>query len=201
MATVTAMVMTATATTKNLKEMLFYPTEIEGLILLVPRIFDDERGYFIESFNQKVFNEIVGKEVNFVQDNQSVSKTGVLRGLHFQKPPFAQGKLVRVSKGSALDVAVDLRANSSTYGKHISVHLTAENCHQLWIPEGFAHGFLALEEDTVFQYKCTNYYDPQSESTLAWNDPDIGIDWQIDSPLLSPKDLNCEAFSLFNTPF
>lgn len=175
---------------------------IEGLLVLTPRVFEDDRGYFYESFNQNVFNEAVGHEVIFCQDNQSFSKKDVLRGMHFQKPPFAQGKLVRVTQGAVLDVAVDLRKGSPTYGKYEKVVLTAENHKQFWIPAGFAHGFLTLEDDTVFNYKCTNFYNKESEGGLNWNDPDLQIDWEIKtSPLLSEKDSVDTTFSSFNTPF
>ena len=175
---------------------------IEGLKLFTPRLFEDERGYFFESFNQKIFDETVGEKIHFCQDNESKSAKNVLRGLHFQKPPFAQGKLVRVTAGSVLDVAVDLRSNSATYGQHISVILSAENKKQFWIPAGFAHGFLALEEDTVFNYKCTAFYNRESEGGLNWDDPDLNIDWGIpDQPLLSEKDQVPVQFSEFKSPF
>ena len=175
--------------------------DIEGLLILTPCVFEDERGVFMESFNKQKFNEAVGREVNFVQDNQSVSKKGVLRGLHFQSPPFAQGKLVRVIKGSVIDVAVDIRKNSPTYGDHVAVELTAENNEQFWIPEGFAHGFVALEDETTFLYKCTNYYAPQSEGTLLWNDPTLNIDWGISDPIISDKDAIGQEFSNFVSDF
>lgn len=175
--------------------------EIEGLLILTPRVFEDERGAFMESFNKQKFNEAVGKEVNFVQDNQSVSKKGVLRGLHFQSPPFAQGKLVRVIKGAVIDIAVDIRKNSPTYGDYVAVELTADNNEQFWIPEGFAHGFVALEEETTFLYKCTNYYAPQSEGTLLWNDPTLNIDWGISDPIISEKDAIGQEFSNFVSDF
>ena len=175
--------------------------DIEGLLILTPRVFEDERGAFMESFNKQKFNEAVGREVNFVQDNQSVSKKGVLRGLHFQSPPFAQGKLVRVIKGSVIDIAVDIRKNSPTYGDYVAVELTAENNEQFWIPEGFAHGFVALEDETTFLYKCTNYYAPQSEGTLLWNDPTLNIDWGISDPIISEKDAIGQEFSNFVSDF
>lgn len=174
---------------------------IEGLHILETRKFHDERGYFFESFNLKKFQEQIGKKVEFVQDNISVSTKNVLRGLHFQAPPFAQGKLVSVVKGSVLDVAVDLRKNSPTYGEYLSVQLSAENGLQFWIPAGFAHGFLALEENTMFSYKCTNYYHPQSEKSLRWNDPQLAIEWGIEHPIISTKDAECDLFSNFVTPF
>lgn len=164
-------------------------TELEGVVILEPRLFKDDRGYFFESFSQREFDEKV-RPVKFVQDNESKSVYGVLRGLHFQKPPFAQSKLVRVIQGAVLDVAVDIRVGSPTYGKHVAVELTAENHRQLFIPRGFAHGFSVLTDKVVFQYKCDNFYAPQSEGAIAWNDPALGIDWRIPeaSVILSEKD-------------
>ena len=164
-------------------------TKIEGLVIIEPKIFFDGRGYFFESFSQQRFNELVAP-VTFVQDNESKSSYGVLRGLHFQKPPFAQSKLVRVVKGKVLDVAVDLRRNSPTFGQYEAVLLTEENKRQFFVPRGFAHGFAVLSEEAIFQYKCDNYYAPQSEGSVLWNDPAIGIDWQLpaESVLLSDKD-------------
>lgn len=164
-------------------------TELEGVVILDPRLFKDDRGYFFESFSQREFDEKV-RPVKFVQDNESKSVYGVLRGLHFQKPPFAQSKLVRVIQGAVLDVAVDIRVGSPTYGKHVAVELTAENHRQLFIPRGFAHGFSVLTDEVVFQYKCDNFYVPQSEGAIAWNDPALGIDWRIPeaSVILSEKD-------------
>ena len=164
-------------------------TAIDGVVIIEPRLFKDERGYFFESFSQKEFEEKVCKPV-FVQDNESKSSYGVLRGLHFQKPPFAQSKLVRVVRGAVLDVAVDIRKGSPTFGKHVAVELTAENHRQFFIPRGFAHGFSVLSQEVVFQYKCDNYYAPQSEGALAWDDPDLGIDWRIPAAeiVLSKKD-------------
>lgn len=176
-------------------------TEIEGVKIFEPRIFSDNRGHFFESFNQEAFENELSEKVVFVQDNESISKKGVIRGLHFQRNPFAQGKLVRVVQGAVMDVAVDIRKNSPTYGKSVSVELSAENHRQLWIPAGFAHGFEALEDDTLFLYKCTNYYSPQSEGTLLYNDPALQINWQTTSPLISDKDLIGEPFSSFITPF
>lgn len=175
--------------------------EIEGLLILTPRVFKDDRGEFMESFNKQKFNEAVGREVNFVQDNQSISKKGVLRGLHFQNPPFAQGKLVRVIKGAVIDIAVDIRKSSPTYGDYVAVELTADNNEQFWIPEGFAHGFVALEEETTFLYKCTNYYSPQHEGTILWNDPTLNIDWGIKDPIISEKDAVGQVFSNFMSDF
>lgn len=166
-------------------------TEIEGVAILAPRIFNDPRGYFFESFNLKEFEEKVG-HVDFVQDNESRSSYGVVRGLHFQKGEHAQAKLVRVIEGSVLDVAVDIRPGSPTYGKHVAVELTGENHLQFFIPRGFAHGFSVLSETAVFQYKCDNFYCPSSEGAIAWDDPDLGIDWRIpkEKVILSAKDSN-----------
>jgi len=175
--------------------------EIEGLILFTPKIFKDDRGLFFESFNQKIFNEAIGEKINFVQDNISVSKKNVVRGLHFQKPPFGQGKLVRVIQGRVIDVAVDIRKNSPTYGKHIALELSEENKNSFWIPEGFAHGFVALEDDTIFSYKCTNFYNHQSEDAILWNDKDLNIDWKVKSPILSEKDKISQSFNTFASPF
>jgi dTDP-4-dehydrorhamnose 3,5-epimerase len=174
--------------------------EIKGLIEIFPKVFGDQRGFFLETFNESRYNEIL-KNVQFVQDNFSSSNKGVLRGLHFQNPPYSQGKLVQVITGSALDVAVDLRRNSETYGQHVKVLLSSEKRNQFWIPEGFAHGFLALEDNTIFSYKCTNYYNPQSEVTILWNDRNLKIDWQIDNPIISPKDKEGVLFKDFDTPF
>lgn len=175
--------------------------EIEGLLIITPKVFKDDRGEFMESFNKQKFDEAVGREVNFVQDNQSVSKKGVLRGLHFQTPPFAQGKLVRVTKGAVIDIAVDIRKDSPTYGDYVAVELSAQNNEQFWIPEGFAHGFVALEDETTFLYKCTNYYAPQCEGTILWNDPTLNIDWGIDNPIISEKDAVGQEFSNFVSDF
>ena len=153
-------------------------TAIEGLVIIEPQLFKDDRGYFFESFSQKEFNEKVAP-VTFVQDNESQSCYGVIRGLHFQKPPYTQSKLVRVIKGCVLDVAVDIRKNSPTFGQHVAVELTGENHLQFFIPKGFAHGFAVLSEEAVFQYKCDEFYHPESEGAVAWDDPDLGIDWRI----------------------
>ncbi len=164
-------------------------TAISGVIIIEPRIFVDDRGYFFESFSERNFNTQV-KETRFVQDNESKSSYGVLRGLHFQKPPFAQSKLVRVIKGAVLDVAVDIRKGSPTFGQHIAVELTEDNHKQFFIPRGFAHGFSVLTPEVIFQYKCDNFYAPQHEGAIAWNDPDLNIDWRIPSEkvILSEKD-------------
>ena len=159
------------------------------MVIIEPRLFKDERGYFFESFNQKEFEDKVCK-TKFIQDNESKSSYGVVRGLHFQKPPFAQSKLVRVIKGAVLDVAVDIRKGSPTFGQYVSVELTGENHRQFFIPRGFAHGFSVLSEEVIFQYKCDNFYSPQSEGAIAWNDPDLNIDWRIpaEKVVLSEKD-------------
>ena len=164
-------------------------TAIEGVVIIEPRVFGDHRGYFFESFSQRDFNAHVRK-VSFVQDNESKSSYGVLRGLHFQKPPYTQSKLVRVVKGAVLDVAVDIRKGSPTFGKHVSVELSESNHRQLFIPRGFAHGFVVLTDEVVFQYKCDNFYAPESEGAIAWDDPDLGIDWKLpaDKVVLSAKD-------------
>ena len=164
-------------------------TEIDGVVIMEPRIFKDERGYFYESFSQRGFEEKVCK-TTFVQDNQSKSSYGVLRGLHFQKPPYCQSKLVRCIKGAVLDVAVDIRKGSPTFGKYVAVELTEDNHRQFFVPRGFAHGFAVLSEEAVFQYKCDNFYNKESEGAVAWNDPELAIDWRIpaDKVLLSEKD-------------
>ena len=176
-------------------------TNIEGVLVLTPIVFGDDRGYFFESFNQDKFEKAIGHSVNFVQDNQSKSQKGVLRGLHFQNPPFSQGKLVRVLSGSVLDVAVDIRKNSPTYGKSFQLELSAENQKMIWLPAGMAHGFVSLEDDSIFFYKCTNYYNKESEGSILWNDKDLAIDWQVSNPLLSEKDENSTLFSDFTTQF
>lgn len=165
-------------------------TDIEEVIILKPKVFGDQRGYFMESFSEKDFCAKV-KDVRFVQDNESGSVRNVVRGLHFQKPPFSQSKLVRVVKGKVLDVAVDIRRGSPTFGKHVAVELSDENHLLLFIPRGFAHGFAVLSDEVIFQYKCDAFYAPQSEGAIAWNDPDIAINWRIpeDQVILSSKDL------------
>lgn len=173
---------------------------IPGLLLIKPRVFEDQRGYFIESYNEKEWQE-AGLNASFVQDNQSMSKKGTLRGLHFQHPPFAQGKLVRVVRGAVLDVAVDIRNGSPTYGHSYQVVLSADNFLQFYIPEGFAHGFLTLENNTVFTYKCTNYYSTAHEDGILWNDKDLDIEWDAEAPFLSPKDEMNKSFKDFKSPF
>jgi dTDP-4-dehydrorhamnose 3,5-epimerase len=174
---------------------------LKGVLLLKPRVFEDRRGYFYESYNKETFLRL-GVRQEFVQDNQSLSKeAGVLRGLHFQNPPFAQAKLVRVLSGAVLDVVVDIRKDSPDYGKHYGVELTEENKLLLLIPEGFAHGFLTLRPDTLFNYKCSNVYNKESEGGIIWNDPDLSIHWGIDNPILSEKDHLNTSFSEFKSQF
>ncbi|GHA73840.1 dTDP-4-dehydrorhamnose 3,5-epimerase [Formosimonas limnophila] len=164
-------------------------TNIPDVLIIEPKVFGDERGFFMESFNQKVFNEIVGREVVFVQDNQSRSTKGVLRGLHYQLPPMAQGKLVRVTQGEVFDVAVDLRKDSPSFGKWSGVVLSGENKRQFWIPEGFAHGFYVLSETADFLYKATNYYSPENDRALLWSDQEINVNWPlVGQPIVSEKD-------------
>ena len=166
-------------------------TEIKGVFIIEPKVFGDNRGYFFESFSHREFESVIGP-VTFVQDNQSKSSYGVVRGLHFQKPPHAQAKLVRVVKGKVLDVAVDLRKDSPTFGKYMAVELSDENHRQVFIPKGFAHGFSVLSEEAVFQYKCDEYYAPESEAAIAWDDQDLNIDWKVpaEDVVLSAKDRN-----------
>ena len=173
--------------------MKIIETAIEDVVIIEPRLFKDERGYFFESFSQREFEEKIRK-ISFVQDNESKSSYGVLRGLHFQKPPYAQSKLVRVIKGAVLDVAVDIRKGSPTFGKHVAIELTEESHLQLFIPRGFAHGFSVLSQEVIFQYKCDNFYAPQSEGALAWDDSDLNINWRIPTNqiILSEKDKHHE---------
>ena len=173
---------------------------IEGLLLFNPKVFKDERGEFFETYNNEKYASQL-PNVNFVQDNLSKSHKNVLRGLHFQLPPFDQGKLVQVIKGRALDVAVDIRKNSKTYGHYFSVELSEINKIQFWIPPGFAHGFLSLENDTLFAYTCTNNYSPAHEKTILWNDSQLAIDWKETQPTVSSKDTQGIHFSDFNSPF
>lgn len=160
---------------------------LDGVLLLKPRIFNDERGYFFESYNKHAL-EKVGVKLDFVQDNQSLSQKNVLRGLHFQVEPFAQGKLIRCITGAVLDVVVDIRRDSPHYGKYYKTIISAKNQHTLWIPPGFAHGFLTLEDNTIFSYKCTEFYNKNSERSILWNDNDINIDWEVNQPIISEKD-------------
>lgn len=178
-------------------------TKIEGVLIIEPRVFGDDRGYFFESFNAREFAEKTNLQVNFVQDNESMSHYGVVRGLHFQLPPYAQSKLVRVVKGRVLDIAVDIREGSPTYGKHVSVELTEDNHRQFFMGKGFAHGFSVLSDVAIFQYKCDAFYAPQSEGAIAWNDPDLAIDWCIpaDKVILSEKDKKHPFLRDFKSPF
>jgi dTDP-4-dehydrorhamnose 3,5-epimerase len=180
--------------------MEFVETKLKGVVVIKPKVFEDPRGYFYESYNQSTFKQ-AGLDLNFVQDNQSLSQKGVLRGLHLQNNPWAQGKLVRVISGAVFDVAVDIRKSSPTYGQWFGVELSGKNKWMMYIPEGFAHGFLTLEDNTVFSYKCTNFYNKASEDCLLWNDPDIGIDWNVTSPLLSEKDLQGKPLREFVSLF
>lgn len=175
-------------------------TPIAGLLIIEPTIWRDDRGYFFESYNRQAYKKI-GVDVEFLQDNQSSSKKGALRGLHCQKAPFEQGKLVRVIKGKVWDVAVDIRKESETYGQHFGLELSEENQLQFWIPPGFLHGFLTLENDTIFSYKCTNVYNKESEMGVIWNDENLTIDWHFDHPIVSEKDKNLPSFSEFVSPF
>ncbi len=180
--------------------MKIIETDIKGLLIIEPKVFKDDRGYFYESYNKKLFFDYHIKE-EFIQDNQSLSQKDVVRGLHFQKPPYAQAKLVRVIKGAVLDVVVDIRKESPTFGKHFSIELTEENFLMLFIPIGFAHGFSVLREDTIFSYKCSNLYNKESEDCLLWNDPMLKIDWKISNPILSEKDKIGKQLHLLNSPF
>ena len=177
-------------------------TEIEGVVILEPKVFGDERGYFFESFSQRDFDVAV-RPIRFVQDNESRSRYGVLRGLHFQLPPFAQGKLVRVVAGRVLDVAVDIRKGSPTYGQHVAVELSEDNHRQFFVPRGFAHGFTVLSETAVFQYKCDNFYAPEADGGISIKDESLGINWQIplDKAILSEKDIKHLCLKDFDSPF
>ncbi len=177
-------------------------TAIEGVVIIEPRVFKDDRGYFFESFSQREFEEKV-RPINFVQDNESMSSYGVMRGLHFQAPPFTQSKLVRCVKGKVLDVAVDIRKGSPTYGQHVAVELSEENHRQFFVPRGFAHGFAVLSETAIFQYKCDNFYAPQADGGISIKDNSLGIDWQIpmDKAILSEKDLKHLCLKDFDSPF
>lgn len=182
-------------------------TAIPGVVIIEPRVFNDSRGYFFESFSQREFDEKIGKilghTINFVQDNESMSSYGVMRGLHFQRPPFTQSKLVRCVKGAVLDVAVDIRKGSPTYGQHVAVELTEDNHRQYFVPRGFAHGFAVLSETAIFQYKCDNFYAPQADGGISILDQSIGIDWRIptDKAILSEKDMKHELLKDFDSPF
>ncbi|MBP9185884.1 MAG: dTDP-4-dehydrorhamnose 3,5-epimerase [Bacteroidia bacterium] len=175
-------------------------TPLDGLLVIKPKVIYDSRGYFFEPYNKQRYAE-VGITLEFVQDNQSMSNLGAVRGLHFQSPPFEQGKLVRVVAGAVLDVVVDIRKNSPTYGQHFSVVLSAENFIQFWIPPGFAHGFATLNDNTIFEYKCSNLYNKQSEGGILWNDEDLAIDWQTSNPIISDKDMTLPKIKDFVSPF
>lgn len=189
--------------------MRILKTDIEGVLIIEPRLFEDERGYFFEAFSERKFAELTGIKTRFVQDNESRSAVGVVRGLHFQLPPHAQSKLVRVVRGAVLDVAVDIRRGSPTFGKHIAVELSEHNHRQLFIPRGFAHGFSVLEGDAIVEYKCDNYYAPEAEGAIRWNDATLAIDWKVaDSEVVvSAKDKGnplfeeCERLFDYNTDY
>lgn len=183
--------------------MTIKTTDIEGVVIVEPQVFGDRRGYFFESFHAERYAEALSLTDPFVQDNESRSRYGVIRGLHFQKPPYSQAKLIRVVSGEVLDVAVDLRRGSKTYGKYVSVTLSGENHLQLYLPRGIAHGFSVLSQEVVFQYKCDNYYHPESEGAIAWNDPAIGVDWQIppQDVILSDKDSHNPLLADIVSPF
>jgi len=176
--------------------MIVEETKLKGCFILEPTVFKDSRGYFFESFNQQKFNESIGLNINFIQDNESFSVNGTLRGLHYQKGEFAQAKLVRVIKGNVLDVAVDIRKNSPTFGEHISLELSEDNKQQLFIPRGFAHGFVVLSDTAIFSYKCDNFYNNESEGGIIYNDKDLNIDWKLDESelIFSEKDLELPWF-------
>ena len=178
-------------------------TEIKGLKILRPRVFTDPRGYFFESYSKRLFDSVIGEDVDFVQDNESSSSFGVIRGLHFQRPPHCQAKLVRCVSGRVLDVAVDIRKGSPTFGKHVAVELSGENNLQFFIPHGFAHGFAVLSDTAVFQYKCDDYYHPESEGGISLLDPELDIDWRLDTgkAILSDKDTRHPLLADFDSPF
>ncbi len=180
--------------------MEFIKTPIEGLSIIKPKVFEDERGHFYESYNKAVIDSNF-LDVTFLQDNQSLSQKNVLRGLHFQNPPFGQVKLIRVIKGAVLDVVVDVRKKSPTYGKHYKIEINEHNKLMVWIPEGFAHGFLTLEDNTIFQYKCSNIYNKASECCISWNDPDLNINWEVSNPIISDKDKQGIAFKNYASLF
>lgn len=180
--------------------MTITETSLSGLFILEPKVFEDQRGYFFESYNHELLIKS-GLDLNFVQDNQSKSQKNVLRGLHFQNPPSAQGKLVQVIRGAVIDVAVDIRKDSTTYGQHIAIELNEENKMMLYISEGFAHGFLTLWDDTIFSYKCTNYYNPSLESAIRWDDRDLNINWDVSHPIVSDKDQKAMKFAELKSQF
>ncbi len=182
-------------------------TDIEGVLIIDPRVFDDARGYFFESFSQREFDDkvapILGHSVHFVQDNESMSSYGVMRGLHFQRPPFTQSKLVRCVKGAVLDIAVDIRKGSPTFGRHVAVELTEDNHRQFFVPRGFAHGFAVLSDTAIFQYKCDEFYHPEADGGISIQDPSLGIDWRIpaEKAILSEKDTKHPTLAEFDSPF
>lgn len=178
-------------------------TAIDGVLIIEPKVFGDDRGYFFESFNARDFAEKTGLDITFVQDNESKSRYGVLRGLHFQLPPYTQSKLVRVVKGRVLDIAIDIRKSSPTYGKWVSCELTEDNHRQFFVPKGMAHGFCVLSEEAVFQYKCDDFYHPEAEGGIAWNDPNIAVEWPIPAEdiSLSERDKHHPSFKEFTSPF
>lgn len=179
--------------------MKLIKTNFKDLLIIEPVVFKDARGYFLESYHKEKLDQFI--KIDFVQDNESCSEKNVLRGLHFQKPPFSQAKLIRVIHGSILDVVVDIRKNSKTFGQHFSIELNKDNKTQLFIPVGFAHGFLTLTDDTIINYKCSQFYNPKSEVSLLWNDKTLNINWSIENPNLSDKDKNGLNFNNFNSPF
>ena len=175
-------------------------TPIEGLLIIQPDVYFDERGYFLETYNKEKWKEL-GINFDFLQDNQSQSSEGVLRGLHFQNPPYAQGKLVSVIAGAVIDIAVDLRKKSKTYGSYFALELSEQNKTIFWIPPGFAHGFVSLQDNTIFSYKCTQVYNKHSEASIRWDDPDLAIDWKIQNPIISEKDRNAPFFKEYISMF
>ena len=175
--------------------------KIQGLKIIENNSFEDDRGYFMEFYNQKTYQNLLNKDNSFVQDNISSSKKNVIRGLHFQAPPFDQGKLVQVLQGKALDVVVDIRRDSPTFGEHYKIELSSKNKIQFWVPSGFAHGFISLEDDTLFSYKCTQFYSKDHERALLWNDKTLNIDWGTQNPIVSQKDQEAPHFKNFNSPF
>ena len=181
--------------------MKFVKTSIPGLIICEPKKKIDKRGFFTESCRKDLFEKFYGTKISFCQENLSESSFGVLRGLHFQNPPYAQGKLVRVIEGEVIDVAVDIRKDSPTYGEYVSVKLTGENKKMFWIPEGFAHGFSSLKEGTIFSYKCTNYYNKESEGSIAWDDKDLAINWEVKASVISEKDQEANTFKELESKF
>lgn len=181
--------------------MNFIAQNIPEVFLIEPQVFGDDRGYFVESFRQDLFEQATGRNIQFIQDNESKSSKGVLRGLHYQLPPYAQSKLVRVIEGKVLDVALDIREGSPTYGQTVTAILSGENKHQLFIPQGFAHGFVVLSESAIFSYKVDNYYSPEHDRGVAYDDPALGIDWQLPELTLSEKDQNQPLLSMLDSPF